>query len=128
MRVKRKAPLTSATSSKSRQTAAQSHKATQAKISSYHTLLKRKHQVERDLDRDAHDNVRAVELKGQLASIQTQLQALGGLESYQAASIRGQSRDRGGDSAKVFIAWLKELGYHQLGYKQRYVAYYSMPV
>ena len=118
MRVKRKAPLTSALQSKARQSAPQSHKATQAKISSYHTLLKRKHQVQRELERDT-DVERAALLGEQLAAIEAELKALGGLESYQAASIQGQSRDRGGDSAKVFVAWLKELGYHELGFPLR---------
>jgi 25S rRNA (adenine2142-N1)-methyltransferase len=121
MGAKRKVPLTSPANSKTRHTAAQSHKATQARISSYHTLLKRKHQLERDLRRD-NDDDHAAQLEGQLAAIEAQLEDLGGLESYQAASIKGQSRDRGGDSAKVFIAWLKELGYHKLDLKLRSVA------
>ena len=111
MRSKRKASLTSAAATKAHHPVARSHRATQAKISSYHTLLKRKHQVERDLGGDIDAN-RAKQLEGQLSAIDTQLQELGGLASYQAASICGQSRDRGGDSAKVFVAWLKELGYH----------------
>lgn len=32
----------------------------------------------------------------------------GGLQLYQAASKQGQSKDRGGDSSKVLVEWLKE--------------------
>ncbi|KAF2158091.1 hypothetical protein K461DRAFT_274344 [Myriangium duriaei CBS 260.36] len=37
----------------------------------------------------------------------------GGLETYQQASLLGQSSDRGGDSSKVLVNWLKALTKHQ---------------
>lgn len=33
----------------------------------------------------------------------------GGLQVYQAASKQGQSKDRGGDSSKVLVEWLREV-------------------
>ena len=43
---------------------------------------------------------------GEAQAIQTEIDALGGLPSYQAASIQGQSTQRGGDTSKVLIDWL----------------------
>ncbi|KAL8771292.1 MAG: hypothetical protein Q9209_003197 [Squamulea sp. 1 TL-2023] len=40
--------------------------------------------------------------------IQAQLQASGGLQKYQEASIQGQSLHRGGDSSKVLMGWINE--------------------
>lgn len=44
-----------------------------------------------------------------IASIETKMKALGGLKAYQAASIQGQSADRGGDSSLVLMKWLAPL-------------------
>ncbi|PPJ59405.1 hypothetical protein CBER1_06917 [Cercospora berteroae] len=41
--------------------------------------------------------------------IESQLQALGGIKAYQAASIQGQSADRGGDSSLVLMKWLNSV-------------------
>lgn len=40
--------------------------------------------------------------------LEDEIEALGGLKTYQKASIRGQDKRRGGDSSKVLIDWLKE--------------------
>lgn len=40
------------------------------------------------------------------SEIQTEIDKLGGLHTYQLASISGQSRQRGGDSSKVLVQWL----------------------
>lgn len=74
--------------------AALSAKATRTLIRSHHCLLKsRAHAVK------ANDEAR-------VSSIDAQIQANGGLESYQIASKLGQSMDRGGDSSKVLIDWI----------------------
>lgn len=39
-------------------------------------------------------------------SLRTQLEATGGLQKYQEASIQGQSSERGGDTSKVLMEWL----------------------
>lgn len=40
--------------------------------------------------------------------LEAEIEALGGLETYQKASIRGQDKRRGGDSSKTLIEWLKD--------------------
>ncbi|CAO1604135.1 25S rRNA (adenine2142-N1)-methyltransferase [Xanthoria calcicola] len=40
--------------------------------------------------------------------LQAQLEASGGLQRYQEASIQGQSSERGGDSSKVLMEWITE--------------------
>ena len=103
----RKVPLTSSKEKKSFQPS--SHKSTQSTISSFHTLLKREAQVKRRLEESTrHDKVG---LCKELDEIKSSIKELGGLETYQDASKYGQSLERGGDSAKVLIAWLRELGY-----------------
>lgn len=75
--------------------AALSAKATRTLIRSHHRLLKTRAQALK-----AGDEAR-------VSSIDAQIQANGGLESYQVASKLGQSMDRGGDSSKVLIDWIK---------------------
>ncbi|QIW98388.1 hypothetical protein AMS68_003906 [Peltaster fructicola] len=41
-------------------------------------------------------------------ALQQEIDKLGGLKSYQQASILGQSKDRGGDSSIVLMQWLQE--------------------
>ncbi|KAL9100854.1 MAG: hypothetical protein Q9163_003820 [Psora crenata] len=48
--------------------------------------------------------------QGAAAQLQKEIEASGGLEIYQEASIQGQSRERGGDSSKVLMEWLAEAG------------------
>lgn len=41
------------------------------------------------------------------ARLEVEIEKLGGLETYQKASIKGQDKRRGGDSSKVLVEWLK---------------------
>lgn len=87
-----------------------SRKATQATISRFHTLLKRRAAIEHRLDGDSGRSTSRVDaLQKELASLNAELESLGGLEAYQHASTLGQSSQRGGDSSKVLIKWLKQL-------------------
>ncbi|KAL8648341.1 MAG: hypothetical protein Q9226_006039 [Calogaya cf. arnoldii] len=78
-------------------TASLSSQATRSLIRRHHTLRKQIH---------------TAILNGDSASagkLQAELEASGGLQKYQEASIQGQSSERGGDSSKVLIEWLNEL-------------------
>ena len=44
-----------------------------------------------------------------IADLQNRISISGGLPKYQQASIQGQSSERGGDSSKVLVEWLKDL-------------------
>lgn len=70
-------------------------KATKALINRIHTLEKRKSQATQKGDRTSE-----VKLAAEIA-------ALGGIETYQQASLQGQRSDRGGDSSRVLMEWLK---------------------
>lgn len=75
--------------------AALSSKATRNLIRSHHRLLK------------ARAQALAAGDEAQVSSIDAQIRANGGLESYQVASKLGQSLERGGDSSKTLIDWMK---------------------
>ncbi|CAF9925279.1 MAG: hypothetical protein GOMPHAMPRED_003847 [Gomphillus americanus] len=75
-----------------------SSKVTRTLIRSHHTLHKRLKQAE-----TAGEIARANEIR-------LQIETQGGLAKYQQASIQGQSSQRGGDSSKLLIEWLQELG------------------
>ncbi|KAK4163417.1 putative methyltransferase-domain-containing protein [Cladorrhinum sp. PSN259] len=70
-------------------------KATKALINKHHLLEKRKQQALAKGDTT------------QVATIDAEIEALGGLESYQEASLQGQRQDRGGDSSRVLMQWLQ---------------------
>lgn len=72
-----------------------SRKATKALINKHHLLEKRKTQALTRGDKEEE------------AAIDAEIQALGGLEKYQEASLQGQRHDRGGDSSRVLMDWLK---------------------
>lgn len=72
-----------------------SSKATQKLIIAYHALQK-------DLARAKASND-----DDKVAALQAQIDALGGIEAYQRASIQGQSSSRGGDSSLVLMVWLR---------------------
>ncbi|MCJ1481609.1 hypothetical protein MMC06_001768 [Schaereria dolodes] len=74
-----------------------SSRATRTLIHAHHTLQK---QLNKALI------IKDFELS---ASLQSQIDAAGGLQSYQQASIMGQSAERGGDSSKVLVEWLSLL-------------------
>ncbi|KAK8843412.1 hypothetical protein IAR55_007069 [Kwoniella newhampshirensis] len=115
MRAKRrskKAPLTKSVAGPTK--AAVSHKLTQATIASYHTLLKRQAILRRDLAA-AKGNSESRQIQQSLDRIDHELESLGGLEAYQRASKLGQSRERGGDTSKILIKWLEEMGMDKSG-------------
>lgn len=72
-----------------------SRKATKALINSHHVLEKKKAQA-----LSKGDAVTA-------AAADAEIAALGGIEKYQQASLQGQRNDRGGDSSRVLMEWLK---------------------
>jgi len=72
-----------------------SSKATRTLIRSHHALEKAKAQAL------AEGNTALA------AVLQNQIDSQGGLESYQRASLQGQSNDRGGDSSKILMEWLE---------------------
>jgi len=43
-----------------------------------------------------------------VGDIDSEVQQLGGLEAYQAASLTGQDKDRGGDSSEKLVEWLRK--------------------
>ncbi|KAL1957096.1 hypothetical protein VTO42DRAFT_6354 [Malbranchea cinnamomea] len=71
-----------------------SSKATRALIRTHHQLQKERSRALADGNEEL---VRQLDQK---------IAAHGGIESYQLASKKGQSRDRGGDSSKVLVEWL----------------------
>jgi 25S rRNA (adenine2142-N1)-methyltransferase len=72
-----------------------SRKATKAVINSLHVLEKRKSQAVANGD------------NAKQAAIDKEISALGGIEKYQQASLQGQRNDRGGDSSRVLMEWLR---------------------
>jgi 25S rRNA (adenine2142-N1)-methyltransferase len=72
-----------------------SSRATRSLIRSHHQLQK------------AHARAVAEGNEKLAHELEEQISAKGGLESYQLASKKGQSKERGGDSSKVLIDWLQ---------------------
>jgi 25S rRNA (adenine2142-N1)-methyltransferase len=72
-----------------------SRKATRSLINDHHTLQKKRAQAAALGDRD-----------GEMAA-SAEISALGGLNAYQKASLQGQRKDRGGDTSKILLDWLK---------------------
>lgn len=72
-----------------------SRQATKTLINAHHVLEKRRVQAVAKGD------------VAQQAAIDKEIAALGGIEKYQQASLQGQRNDRGGDSSKVLMDWLK---------------------
>lgn len=68
------------------------------------TLIRCHHQLQKVHARAlaSNDSTLATNVEGKIA-------ANGGMESYQLASKTGQSLDRGGDSSKVLMEWLKPI-------------------
>ena len=73
-----------------------SSRKTRTVIRSYHTLQKQLHQAQ------------AVGNAELAAKLSVEIDNAGGLQAYQRASIQGQAADRGGDSSRVLVQWLKE--------------------
>lgn len=74
-----------------------SRKATRTLINQIHTLEKRKKQAVQNGDAATE------------AAVEAEIASLGGLEKYQQASLQGQRNDRGGDSSKILLDWLKPI-------------------
>ncbi|KAK0100079.1 hypothetical protein ONS95_013109 [Cadophora gregata] len=72
-----------------------SRKATRTLIRAHHTLEKQKAKALAD-----GDDIKA-------AIITKQIEQQGGIESYQRASLTGQTNERGGDSSKTLMEWLE---------------------
>lgn len=101
----KKKPLTASSTADQ---AAVSRKVTQSTISQYHTLLKQKAIVKRQITTQGTDGDDSKELLDRLVDIDKKLEDLGGLKAYQEASRLGQADDRGGDSSKILVGWLKD--------------------
>ncbi|KAI7652552.1 nucleolus protein [Hortaea werneckii] len=67
-------------------------------------LIRTHHQLNKELAKAEAlgDHEGATDLK-------KRIEAFGGLESYQQASIQGQAKDRGGDSSVILMEWLKPI-------------------
>lgn len=72
-----------------------SRKATRGLINSIHQLEKKKAQAVAKGD------------KATEVAADAEIAALGGIKKYQQASLQGQRNDRGGDSSRVLMEWLK---------------------
>lgn len=71
-------------------------KATKSLIGKHHVLEKRR--VQAAAKGDAPEE----------AAVAAEIEAMGGLKKYQEASLQGQREDRGGDSSRVLLDWLKD--------------------
>ncbi|KAI4151900.1 MAG: hypothetical protein LQ340_003220 [Diploschistes diacapsis] len=83
-------------SAQNKRTVTVSSRLTRTVIRSYHNLQKKLQQAKVTGDGDL------------TASLQARIDKSGGLDAYQRASIQGQAADRGGDSSRVLIEWLKD--------------------
>ncbi|KAJ3578380.1 hypothetical protein NPX13_g2183 [Xylaria arbuscula] len=72
-----------------------SRKATRGLINTIHQLEKKKAQAVAKGD------------KATAATADAEIAALGGIQKYQQASLQGQRNDRGGDSSRVLMEWLR---------------------
>ncbi|KAI3338839.1 putative methyltransferase-domain-containing protein [Ustulina deusta] len=72
-----------------------SRKATRGLINTIHQLEKKRAQAVAKGD------------KASEVAADAEIAALGGLQKYQQASLQGQRNDRGGDSSRVLMEWLK---------------------
>ena len=66
------------------------------------TLIRSHHQLNKKLE-----TAKSKGNDAEVEELQKQIEALGGLKSYQQAGIQGQSNDRGGDSSVVLMKWLE---------------------
>ncbi|ODN95694.1 hypothetical protein L198_04312 [Cryptococcus wingfieldii CBS 7118] len=110
-RVKRtkKQPI-SISSSAIRPSPTVSHKLTQAKIATFHNLLKKRATLKRQLD-SSPSATASEAVSSSLQEVELEIAELGGLDGYQKASTLGQAKERGGDSSKVLVDWIKTRGY-----------------
>lgn len=80
-----------------------SSKATKKIICNYHTLQR---EYAKALTIGDDDKAMALTKK---------IESQGGIKVYQQASLLGQSKERGGDSSKLLLEWLKPLTFNSLG-------------
>ncbi|WRT68915.1 uncharacterized protein IL334_005897 [Kwoniella shivajii] len=92
-----------------------SRKITQSTITRFHILLKQQAAIRKKISIQSpeNDNATLNSLETSLAAVEQEMEDLGGLKAYQNASTLGQSNERGGDSSKVLIKWLRGLGLKQ---------------
>jgi 25S rRNA (adenine2142-N1)-methyltransferase len=112
---KRKMPITARVVGDKLPTSA-SAASTRGVIRRFHVLLKRREQLLREAakGRNKRREVRAPGIdylppQEELNRIESDIEAMGGLERYQAMSSIGQSAVKGGGSEKVLIPWIKEI-------------------
>lgn len=79
-----------------------SAKATRTLINRHHQLQKRRQAAISSGDTDS------------LKAFDDEIERLGGLSAYQAASLTGQDKDRGGDSSIKLVEWLRKHGVLQV--------------
>lgn len=119
-------------------------KQTRRIIRTHHTLLKQQAIIQKDIEKemarlnqeqreaqkskskskeDAPDlpstSEKLEELQQSLGSVAEKIKDNGGILVYQQASIAGQDNSRGGDTSKIMIDWLQELGIVGQKTKQR---------
>lgn len=82
----------------SKPTSALSSRKTRSIVRTHHTLQKQL------------DAATSMNDSHAVAKLQRKIAAAGGLKQYQRASEQGQSADRGGDSSKILVDWLKDTG------------------
>lgn len=100
MTIKKKSRVTSLAAGRpptARKPKSISRKATKALINTHHVLEKKKAQAIAKGDRAAE------------IAIESEIDALGGIEKYQLASLQGQRLDRGGDSSHILMEWLNSM-------------------
>lgn len=68
------------------------------------TIIRSHHQLHHKLSNAVKKGDEA-----EINRLKHEIQEQGGLKTYQDASITGQSSERGGDSSKVLMTWLKDL-------------------
>ncbi|KAL9111957.1 MAG: hypothetical protein Q9187_007843 [Circinaria calcarea] len=68
------------------------------------TLIRTHHTLQKQLTQALNSNNEILS-----ASLRAQIEASGGLRTYQRASITGQSSSRGGDSSRILMEWLSPL-------------------
>ncbi len=101
LRRPRKRPLTNL-----RPHASVSHRVTKSTISSFHSLSKQRARLESQLA--AGTSKSQEQLIASLQQVNADFEELGGLVGYQDASRLGQTGERGGDSSKILIEWLRD--------------------
>ncbi|KAK3710614.1 25S rRNA (adenine2142-N1)-methyltransferase [Vermiconidia calcicola] len=99
----RKAPAKRVTLSKGRPPASTKPQASLSKRATQN-LIRSHHELNKQLAK-----VKARGDEQEVASLQKRISDLGGLQSYQLASIQGQSNERGGDSSTVLLEWFEDL-------------------